>query len=431
MSNAPAAPLYTQHHKNLRHLYWDVFWWGILAGSTLAFLNVYAARLGASSFQIGLLTAGPAVINLFFSLPVGRWLENRPIIRTTVLSSIFFRLGYLILIPLPLLADIPWQLKLIIISTLLASIPGTVLAIGFNAMFAEVVPTDLRATAVGRRNALVALSLVAASLACGQILERVIFPLNYQIVFTIGFIGSALSSYHLAQLRSVSEGQPIRLWKPLLDFARPGLYRFGDALRNPTGLRFLTRAGEKPLLNLALLRSPYGVFVGALLIFYTCQYLAIPLFPLMLVNELELSDEIISLGSAIFYLAMLASSLRLKSVVDRFGNRRVMLAGTFLYGSYPLLLALAADQNLYLAASVSGGIIWGLTSGSMVNRLMERVGTQDIPAGMAIHNLALNLGILAGSVIGPLIGDNLGLRTALFASAGLRVLASLLLARWG
>ena len=129
--------------------------------------------------------------------------------------------------------------------------------------------------------------------------------------------------------------------------------------------------------------------------------------------------------------AMLASSLRLKSVVDRFGNRNVMLAGTFLYGSYPLLLALATDQTLYLAASVSGGILWGLTNGSMVNRLMERVGTQDVPSGMAIHNLALNLGILSGSIIGPLLGDNFGLRTALFASAGLRVLASLLLARWG
>lgn len=431
MSDAPAASLYAQHDKNLRHLYWDVFWWGILAGSTLAFLNVYAARLGASSFQIGLLTAGPAVINLFFSLPVGRWLENRPLIRATVISSIVFRLGYLILIPLPLLADIPWQLKIIIISTLLASIPGTVLAIGFNAMFAEVVPTDLRSAAVGRRNALVALSLVAASLACGQILDRIIFPLNYQIVFSIGFIGSALSSYHLAQLRSVSENQPIRLWRPLLDFARPGMYRFSDALRNPTGLRFLTRAGKKPLLNLALLRSPYGVFVGALLVFYTCQYLAIPLFPLMLVNELVLSDAVISLGSAIFYLAMLASSLWLKAVVDRFGNRNVMLAGTFLYGSYPLLLALAADQTLYLAASVSGGIIWGMTNGSMVNRLMERVGTQDVPSGMAIHNLAMNIGILAGSVIGPLLGDTFGLRTALFSSAGLRVLASLLLARWG
>ena len=48
---------------NLRQLYWDVLWYGILAGSTLAFQAVYAARLGASGFQIGLISAGPAVVN--------------------------------------------------------------------------------------------------------------------------------------------------------------------------------------------------------------------------------------------------------------------------------------------------------------------------------------------------------------------------------
>ena len=59
---------------NLRQLYWDVFWFGTLAGTTLAFLAVYSARLGASSLQIGLLSAGPAVVSLLFTLPAGRWL---------------------------------------------------------------------------------------------------------------------------------------------------------------------------------------------------------------------------------------------------------------------------------------------------------------------------------------------------------------------
>ena len=52
--------------ENLRgyapHLYGDIAWYGLLAGSTIAFLAVYAARIGASAFQIGLLTAGPAAV---------------------------------------------------------------------------------------------------------------------------------------------------------------------------------------------------------------------------------------------------------------------------------------------------------------------------------------------------------------------------------
>jgi hypothetical protein len=40
---------------NLRQLYWDIFWFGITAGSTITFQAVYAARLGTTGFQIGLL----------------------------------------------------------------------------------------------------------------------------------------------------------------------------------------------------------------------------------------------------------------------------------------------------------------------------------------------------------------------------------------
>jgi predicted MFS family arabinose efflux permease len=62
---------------------------------------------------------------------------------------------------------------------------------------------------------------------------------------------------------------------------------------------------------------------------------------------------------------------------------------------------------------------------------MERAPEADRPAHMALHNLALNLGILAGSLVGPLLGDALGIRGAVLASAGLRVLAGLLLVLWG
>jgi hypothetical protein len=50
---------------------------------------------------------------------------------------------------------------------------------------------------------------------------------------------------------------------------------------------------------------------------------------------------------------------------------------------------------------------------------------------MTLYNLALNLGLLVGSLGGPLIAGWFDLRTALFISFGLRTLAGLLLVRWG
>jgi predicted MFS family arabinose efflux permease len=50
---------------------------------------------------------------------------------------------------------------------------------------------------------------------------------------------------------------------------------------------------------------------------------------------------------------------------------------------------------------------------------------------MALHNLALNLGILCGSVLGPLLGDWIGLRQALAVGGVLRFLGGIALGLWG
>ena len=47
----------TVEAANFIHLYWDVAWFGIAFGSTLSFLPVYATRVGATGWQIALLSS--------------------------------------------------------------------------------------------------------------------------------------------------------------------------------------------------------------------------------------------------------------------------------------------------------------------------------------------------------------------------------------
>ena len=397
----------------------------------MAFLAVYASRVGANGIQIGLLTAGPAVVNLLFSLPAGRWLEKRRLVRISFVSSIWHRLPYLLLIPLPVLDLADFQIKAIILIVLIMSVPGTILAIAFNAMFADVVPPDKRAEVVGKRNALLAVSLTVTSIICGAILDRVPFPCNYQIVFAIGAVGAMLSSYHLGKITQLPLPKVPRVGKPLYDIARPGLMRFVDTIRIPVGLRFLTRSTGKPLLRLDLLRSSFGSFLVAFFLFYTFQYVPVPLFPLLFVRVLHLSDGQISLGYALYYLVMLIVSLGLGRMGPRYGYRRILVVSAVFYAQFPLLIGLATNATYFWVASLIGGGVWALANGGLVNRLMERVPEDDRPAHMALHNLMLNLGILAGSLIGPLLGDFLGLRNAALVSAALRFLGGLLLGVWG
>jgi MFS family permease len=420
-------------NANFRHLYADVAWFGLLSGSTMAFVAIFATRMGANSFQISLLAAGPAIINLLLSIPAGRWLEKRSLTRASFWAAVLHRLGYVLLIPLPWIFASHLQIWAIVLITLLMSIPGTFLAIGFNALFADAVPPEKRGELVSKRTALTSMIMTLATLLSGQILDwdRLAFPLNYQIVFMLGALGAAMSTYHLSQIRLPGDGKPTRVNRLLRDLARPGLLRFADSFRTPAGLRFLTRSGGKPLLRLDLLRSTYGSFLSAYLVFYIFQYIPIPLFPLYSVHDLKLSDGAISLGSSLFYVLVFLTSLRLGHVFARYGNKAMLVAGAFLYCTYPLFLGLANDIRLFLVGSIVGGFAWAIVNTSMLNRLMEVVPEDDRPAYMAMHNLIMNLGILAGSLLGPILGEFFGLRITILIAAGLRAMSSLLLARKG
>jgi predicted MFS family arabinose efflux permease len=420
----PPAP------QDFRHLYADIFWYGLLAGSAVAFLSIYAARIGATSFQIGLLSAGPAIVNLMFSLPAGRWLEGRSTIRLTFLSSIWHRAAYVAFVFLPVLLPATAQAWVLPLVVVLMSVPGTLLAIGFNAMFADVVPPEARAMVVGRRSMLFAVSATLTALLAGLVLDNVVFPLNYQIVFLAGVVGAALSSYHLGRIRGRGQPPP-RVGQPIGDAARPGSLRATDAPRAGVGLRFLTRSQGKPLLRLDLLRGPFGLFLLSYLAFYVAQNVPIPLFPLFWVNTLHLPDGAISLNSALFNVTLLLGSSFLARISARLGHHRVQFVGALLYGTYPLLNGLAQSVALVSVASILGGAIWALTSGGMVNRLMERVPEDDRPAHMALQNLVLNLGVLIGALLGPAMSNWIGLRETLIVAGLLRGAAALLLRRWG
>lgn len=431
LRGAQAVP--AEHSSTFRHLYLDIAWFGVLSGSAIAFLAVFATRQGAEPWQIGLLGAGPAAVNLIFTLPAGRWLERRPVGPAVFWTSLFHRLFYLPWIFVPVLLLPGQQVWSLILFSLLMSIPGTVLAIGFNAMFGAAVPPEWRGHVVGIRNALLAGAFIVTSLVSGVILDRLPFPLGYQVVFAIGFIGAAASSVHLWFVgNKVREMSPPRDGSRIGDLARPGSIRtVGDALRAAVGLRYLARSHGRRLLRPDLLSGHFGAVIALLFAFHLAQFLAIPVLPLHWVRVLNLTDFDISLGNSLFYLLVLLGSTQLARLTRRWGNLKLTAAGAIAMAGYPLLMALSSDVNLFLVASAAGGLSWALTGGALSNYILERVPADDRPAHLAWYNLALNAAVLIGSLAGPWLGHLLGLAPALLLFAALRLLVALALWRWG
>ncbi len=300
--------------RNFRHLYADIFWYGILAGSSLVFLSIYAARLGASGFQIGLITAGPALVSLMISLPAGRWIENRSLIRTSFFSAALTRIGYLLLVFLPLLLGATGQVLAVILTILVMSFPGTVFAISFNAMLADVIPPDWRAEVIGKRNAILAASMTFSSLLSGLLLEKILFPINYQIVFGIGAIGAILSTVHISLLNT---GSSTEKWDSFTKLVNSSKVQLSNVIKLKKITRLDRGSKRHSFIQLELLHGSFGLFILSYLIFYTFQNLVGPLFPLAYVQVLQISDWMISLGNALFYSSMFLVSLRLRNLSAR------------------------------------------------------------------------------------------------------------------
>jgi MFS family permease len=411
------------------HLYADIAWYGLLAGSSLAFASIYITRLGATAWQIGLLNAGPALVGLLFTLPAGRWLHERPIGKAVLTTAILQRGPYLLWFLLPLLVAPQSQIWSYIILTLLMTIPGTALSVGFNALYAAAVPPEQRGRVAGIRNAMLSVVYILTSLACGFILDTFPLETGYAIVFLLGFVGAVGSTAHVWFLRGIRGDagiEPGQVRAPTGDFARPGSMRFlGISLRSSVALRAFAR-GTK-LLRPEIMATRYGGVVGALFFFHFAQYLPIALFPILWVQMLHLTDKQISVGTAFFHAMVLLGSLQLGRLTYRKGNLWIMVAGIVGLSLYPLINALAGGLALYLVASVVGGLAWSLVGGALANYLLDLAPVHDRPAYLSWYNMALNAGILLGSLAGPLLGQAIGVKEALLAGFVLRLAAGGLL----
>jgi MFS family permease len=407
-----------EYRANFIHLYFDMGWYGVLAGSSINFLKIYAARLGGNGFQIGMLDASAALVGLSLAIPAGHWIVKRHIGRTIFWTSVVYRIGFLLWVLLPWLFTYSGQVWALIVLAFLMAIPLTPLSVGFNALFAASVPDEYRAHVAGIRNILLSVSFILTSLGCGYLLEHLAFPTGYQFVFAIGFFGAAMSSLHLYFVRPLPVPADIT--------QRPVELKTAEDAASAHHGRTLFSAIRADIWSTHF-RNVLLVMMG----FHLAQYLALPLFPLYQVNQLHLTDEQIGNGSAIFYLIVLLGSTQLRAVVHKIGNRMVTAIGVIGMGFYPFIMAFSRTPLHFYGVSAMGGLSWALVGGAYANYMLERIPAHDRPAYLAWYNVILNASILTGSLLGPLIASQIGLVAGLFVFAAARFLAGIAIWKWG
>jgi MFS family permease len=117
--------------------------------------------------------------------------------------------------------------------------------------------------------------------------------------------------------------------------------------------------------------------------------------------------------------------------VHRLGNKHVTGLGVMGMAIYPVFLAFSTQVWHYYSVSLIGGFFTALATGSYANYMLEHIPPDDRPTHLAWYNIVLNIALLAGSLAGPAIADQLGLFNALIFFGVIRFLAGAFILKWG
>ncbi|PKN93225.1 MAG: MFS transporter [Chloroflexi bacterium HGW-Chloroflexi-6] len=404
-NQAPTSP-FDIERQNYRNVQLDAIGVG-LASAAAPFLPVFLARLGASNFQVGLLSSMPGVTGLILAIIVGRFLQTRRNIvpwfslsRLLVLSSYAFT-GLIAIFVAQALA-----VKSILAVWALATLPQTALAVAFSVVMNAVAGPDGRYNLLSRRWAIIGLTNTVVTFLATQMLDRVVFPLNYQLLFIALSVGGLISFYFSSRITLPDQSPP-----PLVKTGQP----LGAILRD---YRELLRTNPA-----------FVSFVSKRFVYLSAIALGAPIFPLYYVRQAAATDAQIGTINMTLTLMLMVGYFTWARVSPKRGARFVLLVTTLGLTLYPALTSTSVDIRLMIAFAGLAGFFQAGIDLVFFDELMKTVPPEYSATLVSIAQSLQYLSAILAPLIGTFLADTIGLSGALLVSAGLRLIGFLLFLR--
>ena len=390
--------------RNVRNVLIDGMGVGLVQG-VATFLSVFLVRLGASPFLVGLLTSMPALTGMILAVPVGRMLERQRNIvpwysraRVWVLSSyaltglvpFFFPLG---LAPIAIITI--WAI---------ATVPQTIVNVAFTIVMGAVAGPNRRYYLMSRRWSTLGITSAISVATVGVILDLISFPINYQTVFIGSFAGGLLSFAFSS-----------RIVIPDNDLSESA-ESAGHSLR------------ERLAEGLAALRenAAYSRFLASQFVFRCGLALALPLFPLYWVRELNASDSWIGIINTVQNAVLLGAYFMWSALSRRRGAVLVLRLCSFGLGVYPILTGLTHSVPPLIFYAGLAGIFSAGIDLVLFDILLVTCPKRHAASYIAVYQMTTYVATFIAPLLGTFLAGTLGYGPALFAGGGLRFVGAAL-----
>lgn len=391
--------------RNAWFLVLEMFWASILS-SVAAFNAAFAIRLGAGNFEIGLLTSIPALMAVLVSIPAGNFLAKRTRRAPWVIGSLIgHRTGYL------LVAIAPWihiegvsPGLLVVMILVIISAPAHFFNVGWYTLLADITPEPRRAAVFAARNIVNQATVSVMVFLCGLFLSEIIFPINYQILFAVGFLASMVSIYFLFKL-DVPDS-PVQIKQ--VGAQRP---RSISALVGQAREMFTSQPGFSRITMNTLL---HGIGIWA----------AGPLYALYFVRELGASDAWLGLNGTLASLGTIFGYSFWRWLMSRWGEPVSLKRTIVLAGLYAVLVGLTPSLTVILFYGVLNGLIAPGINLSHFNTLLKVTPDHARPQYTSIYITTMNIGATIAPIISVAIANLIGIAPTIIGAGLLSMIGS-------
>jgi MFS family permease len=393
--------------RNILYLTLDTAVQGLMMGGIFSFLSVFLVRLGATTLQTSLLTSLPAIVMVISSLPCGAFIQKqRDLVRFTNIVRVFHRTSILLVALLPFFVHENLVETIILIWTIKA-VTNAMVQSSWMTVIAEVIPANRRASVNGMRWTVMGITTALAGALFGYMLDTIAFPLNYQIVFFISFLGGATGMAFWGKMR-IPENIQVAREERQTKSIKTQISVYWQSIKVPAFLRYELTIN---VLRLAL-------------------NLPVALYSIYWIRELNASDLWIGWRATTSRLAMIVGYSLWGKVIQRRGYVIPLLVCTLGVGLTPVLTAFIPGETWLPAVAIIQGLFITGMNLALFDTLFTVCPADRRPTFFAVNTMLASLMIFLSPMLGSALADRIGIRGVFFIAAGVHVVAMLLFWRF-
>lgn len=385
--------------RNLRNFFFDGLFSAASDSFILTYLTLFVLALGASTAEIGWMTALASLSATLLLIP-GAKMTDRTVNRKRIVitfAGIMSRLPLILMATIPLIFKGPTAIWVAIVLKVVIDAARNLALPAWTSITADIVPLAWRGRYFATRNVAMGVATMVVTYGIGEFITQIGDPQGYQWALILAFVLGLSSTWYFSRLQEPKEN------------------------RNQTALQNYKFRGLVSTLQTDKNFLTFWIYTA---IWTFSLNIAGPFFNVFLVRDLKTTASLIGIIAVVGKIAALPSQRIFGLLADRWGPRKLMWLTTIMIPLLPISWYFVQASWQAIPINIVGGVLWAGYNLASFNMLLEIAPADQRARYSALYQIAITISTAAGAALGGVIAETWGIRLAFLASGIGRTLAA-------